>query len=151
MSDMSDTNQVASEPTVINLDPNNSVQILIKYIELAQKSGAFELKEAEIIKRAIDVLINNVQDQEITQALAINLLIQAVVKGQKHGGSYTLNDAALLHKVITYIIQISQPPQSNQEPVQNVTASNSSVSDVNNDDDDLSSLSEPVPLRPKEI
>ena len=143
------------QPNVINLDPNNSIQILIKYTELAQKNGAYELREADIIKRSIDVLTNNVQDAEVTPVVAVNLLIQSVVKGQK-SGAYTLNDAALLHKVITYIVQLSQqqnPEQAQaQAPQQEIDNKTEDKTDsTEDDDDDLTSLSDPVPLRPKEI
>jgi len=151
------------QPTVITLDKNSSIKILIQYIEISQKAGAYELKEAEILKRASDVLTNNVQDPEINENLAINLLIQGINKGQKHGGAYTLNDASLLHKVIQYIINLQGPSpsvpglsgndtttsqvssQHNSQPIVN------SVNETIEEDDDLASLSEPVPLRPKEI
>lgn len=146
----------AEQPTVITLDKSNSIKILIQYIEIAQKAGAYELKEAEILKRANDVLINNVQDPEINENLAINLLIQGVNKGQKHGGAYTLNDAALLHKVIQYIINLQGPPPiiglNNNETSKNENdTSSNNVESTTQEDDDLASLSEPVPLRPKEI
>lgn len=136
------------QPSVITLNKTNSIQILIQYIEIAQKVGAYELKEAEILKRSVDVLINNVTDNEINESLAINLLIQGVLKGQKHGGAFNLNDAALLQKVIQYIVSLSSENNEN-----NSVTSDEPKQEIKNDeeDDDLSSLSEPVPLRPKEI
>lgn len=156
---MSETNNEQQQPTVITLDKNSSINIFIQYIEIAQKAGAYELKEAEILKRSTDVLINNVIDPEINENMAINLLIQGINKGQKHGGAFTLNDAALLHKVIQFLINSSQP----QPPSQQVTSESSSDNkpeatleseqeqEVDSGEDDLASLSEPVPLRPKEI
>jgi len=155
------------QPTIITLDKNSSIKILIQYIEISQKAGAYELKEAEILKRAADVLTNNAQDPEINENLAINLLIQGINKGQKHGGAYTLNDASLLHKVIQYIINLqgpspsvpglsenetttsSLPQKNNSQPI--VTSNNIENIETIEDEDDLASLSEPVPLRPKEI
>jgi hypothetical protein len=138
------------QPSVITLNKTNSIQILIQYIEIAQKAGAYELKEAEILKRSVDVLINNVNDPEINENLAINLLIQGILKGQKHGGAFNLNDAALLQKVIQYIVSLSS---ENNESSEASASEPESVKqeETNDDDDDLSSLSEPVPLRPKEI
>ena len=155
------------QPSVITLNKTNSIQILVQYIEIVQKNGAYELKEAEILKRAIDVLINNVQDNEINEALAVNLLIQGIVKGQKQGGSFNLNDAALLQKVIHYIVSINQTQENDDKNViddivndstdstdsTNTESKNTTSSVQSNSDlyDDLSSLSEPVPLCPKEI
>ena len=144
------------QPSVITLNKENSIQILIQYIEIAQKVGAFELREAEVLKRAVDVLVNKVVDNEINENLAINLLIQGVMKGQKHGGAYTLNDAALLQKVVQYIVasgsqSSSQPPaEESATPDESVPVETSTVEEEE-DDDDLTSLSDPVPLKPKEI
>ena len=150
---MSEVSEVKSEqPTVITLTKETSINIFIQYIEIAQKHGAYELKEAEILKRAIDVLLNNVSDNEINENLAINLLIQGVNKGQKHGGAYTLNDAALLQKVIQYIVSMSTPAPAEQTgATQLKDDSIENDSEQNELEDDLASLSEPVPLRPKEI
>ena len=156
---MSETNNEQQQPTVITLDKNSSINIFIQYIEIAQKAGAYELKEAEILKRATDVLTNNVTDPEINENLAINLLIQGINKGQKHGGAFTLNDAALLHKVIQFMINSSQP-QPQPQVTSDESASNNETEaapepeqeqEVDSGEDDLASLSEPVPLRPKEI
>lgn len=123
------------EPTVITLDNNNSVQILTQYVEVAQQKGAYMLQEAELLKRANDVLLNAAQDTEINPTNARQLLIQGVHKGQRHG-AYTLNDAALLSKVVQFM--------STETPVvdQPLTSDNS---------DDLSDLAEPIPLKPKEV
>lgn len=156
---MSETNNEQQQPTVITLDKNSSINIFIQYIEIAQKAGAYELKEAEILKRSTDVLINNVTDPEINENLAINLLIQGINKGQKHGGAFTLNDAALLHKVIQFMINSSQPQQQPHVTSDESSSDNKTEAapapeqeqEVDTGEDDLASLSEPVPLRPKEI
>lgn len=138
---------MSDQPSVITLDDNNSAQILSQYTELAQQKGAFLLNEAELLKRASDVLINNASDNEINKNTARQLLIQGVNKGQRHG-AYTLNDAALLSKVVNYILStlpsaeatpaIKAPPQVTP-PQQN------------ENDDDLSDLADPIPLRAKEV
>lgn len=136
----------SQEPAVITLDDQNTVQILAQYIEVAQQKGAFKLNEADILKRAVDVLLNNSTDNEINVVSARHLLIQGVFKGQGHG-AYTLNDAALLHKVVQYItirLQEQQPLQSVQQPVQELQSQHDEF-------DDLSDLAEPIPLKPKEI
>jgi len=84
------------------------------------------------------------------------LLIQGVVKGQQHG-AYTLNDASLLHKAITFVSsslqQASQPqasqPQASQPQASQPQASQPQASQPQ--EDDLSDLAEPIPLKPKEV
>ena len=126
-----------SEPTVITLNNENSIQILHQYVELAQSKGAFILQEADLLKRACDILFNNVTDNEINIPTAKNLLIQGVQKGQRHG-AYTLADAATLHKIVQFVAaNLEAPVPQKQEQEQ--------------DDDSLSDLADPIPLKPKEI
>lgn len=145
------------EPTVITLDNKNSINILAQYVEVAQQKGAYLLNEAELLKRAMDVSINNVPDNEINVDLAKQLLIQGVNKGQRHG-AYTLNDASLLSKVVTFVAgSVTVQPQptfqgngeeSPQESVKEDTVKEeSNMSSI----DDLSDLAEPIPLKPKEV
>lgn len=136
----------SEEPTVITLDNTNSIQILAQYIEHAQQKGAYLLSEAEILKRAVEVLLNNVPDNELNSNNSKNLLVQGVHKGQRHG-AYTLNDAALLSKVVNFVIASSDQPQ--ETPTEPVASAN--VSEENNNIDDLSDLAEPIPLKPKEV
>lgn len=144
------------DPTVITLNDTNSIQILAQYVEVAQQKGAFLLNEAELLKKSIDVLINNVPDNEINTDTAKSILIQGINKGQKNG-SYTLNDASLLNKVVQFVINTlpaeykqppqpqpqSQPPQPQPQPQQPQPTQSQS--------DDLSDLADPIPLKPKEV
>jgi hypothetical protein len=130
------------EPTVITLDAQNSVQILAQYIELAQSKGAFLLPEAELLKRAMDFLLNNVPDTEITDVTGRQLLIQGIHKGQRHG-AYTLNDAALLHKVVQFVTNMMSTPQA--------PSSTPAAGGLESNENDLSDLAEPIPLKPKEV
>lgn len=142
------------DPTVITLNDKNTVEILSKYVEVAQQKGAYLIQEAEVLKRACDVLLYNIVDKEINNNMAKQLLIQGVVKGQTHG-AYSLNDASLLHKVIMFVStslqsqqsQQSQQPQQPQQP--QPVASQPQVSQE--DEYDLSDLAEPIPLKPKEV
>jgi hypothetical protein len=150
------------EPAVITLNDNNAVEILSKYVEVAQQKGAFLLQEAEILKRSCDVLLNFIIDQEINVEMAKQLLIQGAVKGQRHG-AYTLNDASLLHKVVQFITNslqaAAQPapqsaPQSAPQPAAQPTAQvpeDSEPQESSEDNYDLSDLAEPIPLKPKEV
>lgn len=164
---MEQENQSQPQPTVITLDDKNSVVLLTQYIEFAQQKGAFVLAEAELLKRTIDYLVNNVPDKELNEQLAKQILIQAANKGQR-AGAYTLNDAALLHKVVQFVSnslqapgpeQVSTPtpaptpaptPVQTSKPVQS-SSKPTPVKKVVTEDDDLSLLAEPIPLKPKEI
>ena len=139
------------------LDFNKSFQILAQYVESAQQKGAYVLQEAELLKRAIDVTLNNAEDKEVDKNLAANLLVQGVQKGQRHG-AYTLSDAALLHKVINFLVEESQKnlnaAQGQTAAPQNPVKFSQPESDVQEEEDDsndLSELAQPVPLKPKEI
>jgi hypothetical protein len=133
--------------TAVVLNAQNSVQILSQYIELAQSKGAYLLNEAELLKRATDVLVNNVEDNEVNPTVAKQLLVQGIHKGQRHG-AYTLNDAAILSKVVQFVAstpdtQVPSTPAPSPRPQSHVQSSG--------DDDDLSELAQPIPLKPKEI
>ena len=146
------TKENSTEPTVITLDNQNSIQILSQYVELAQQKGAYLLNEAELLKRAMDILINNVPDNELNANMCKQLLIQGVNKGQRHG-SYTLNDASLLSKVVQFVGNVLQQenPVSEQEQETSAEPTNVSSSSSTTSSDDLSDLADPIPLKPKEV
>lgn len=143
--------------SVITLNSFNTVQILSQFVEVAQQKGAFKLNEAEILKRATDVLLNDVSDHEINDVTARQLLVQGVIKGQSHG-AYTLNDAALLSKVVQYVTQSLQNNEPFVKP--EVSSKHEEVDQSEKIDiqetfstleNDLSDLADPIPLKPKEI
>lgn len=148
------------DPAVITLNDKNAVEILSKYVEVAQQKGAYLLQEAEVLKRACDVLLYNVVDKEINTNMGKQLLIQGVVKGQNHG-AYTLNDASLLNKVVMFVSnslpqqpsqpQVSQPQPSAPQVSQSQDLDDKQEDDKQEDDYDLSDLAEPIPLKPKEV
>lgn len=143
------SSQPTDQPSVITLNDTNSVHILVQYVEFAQTKGAFLLNEAELLKRASDVLVNNVSDADINANTAKQLLIQGIHKGQRHG-AYTLNDAALLAKVVGHILNSLPNVEAVPEtPPPTAPATADSIND--DDDDDLSDLADPIPLRPKEV
>jgi hypothetical protein len=141
--------QEFTTPTIVTLDKVNSVKILSQYVEVAQSKGAYKLNEAEILKRASDVLLNNLPDNEITEVTAKQLLIQGILKGQGHG-CFTLNDAALLSKVVQYM-STSLQQQNSPAKLGTDTIPVTSQPEVREKDDDLSELADPIPLKPKEI
>jgi hypothetical protein len=133
-----------SQPQVITLNSHNSVQILLQFVEVAQKGGVYLLPESDLLKRCRDFLLAGAQDAELDGPKARNLLIQAINKGQSRG-AYSLDDASVLYKVCQYIQQnleaeVSQAPVQQQQVVVDKT-------EVESREDDLSSLSDPVPLR----
>lgn len=121
---------------VITLDSKNSVEILANYIEVAQKAGSFALPESDILKRCRDLLLKGIEDTEINVPTAKNLFVQAIMKGQSKG-CFSLDDAYILHRVCTYVSQNVDAPAA--VPTQQVQAAPVS--------DDLSTLSDPVPLK----
>jgi len=48
------------------MDTQKAISILIQAVQLANKSGAFELKEAKLIAEAVEFLINPVPAEEAT-------------------------------------------------------------------------------------
>lgn len=132
------------QPQVITLDNRNSVEILAQYIEVAQKAGAFLLPESDLLKRARDVLLRGTEDPEVNIPTARNLFIQAVSKGQSKG-AYTLEDASILHKVCQFVAQnlSAEAPAASEAPAAPAPASSAPSAS----EDDLDSLSDPVPLR----
>lgn len=138
-----------AQPTTITLNPQNSVEILGQYVDVAQKNGSFLLAESDILKRCKDVLLRGAQDPEINVPTARNLFIQAVNKGQSKG-AYTLDDASILHKVCQYLAQnlsaeIPEAPKTPETPETSAAPSQQVQAAPSNDD--LNSLSDPVPLR----
>ena len=129
------------QPQVITLDNRNSVEILAQFIEVAQKAGSFLLPESDLLKRARDVLLRGAEDPEVNIPTARNLFIQAVNKGQSKG-AYSLEDASILHKVCQFVAQnlSAEAPAASEAPSEAPVAPSAS-------EDDLDSLSDPVPLR----
>ena len=135
------------QQNVITLNTNNSVEILSQYISMAQEKGAFLLAESDILKRCRDFLLKNIQDSEINVPTAKNLLIQGIIKGQGKG-CFNLDDASILHKVCGYVsTNLDEPMSLQQVTPQSSVSSVSSISSVSSDDDSLSMLSDPVPLK----
>lgn len=119
----------------ITLDTRNSVEFLSQYIEVAQKAGAYALSESDILKRCRDLLLRGVTDNEINVPTARNLFLQAIQKGQSKG-AYTLDDASILHKICQFVSQNLSADLPAPSPVE-----------AKEEDNDLNSLSDPVPLK----
>jgi hypothetical protein len=149
---MSEQSQEQQEPQVITLTLENSSQILLNYIEIANKAGSFLLQESDILKRCKDVLLSGAQDPEVNVVNARQLLIQGIIKGQGKG-AYTLDDASILHKVCSFVNNALTQPQTSapvsSTPVSSTPVSSTPVSTtpVSTPVDDLSELSMPVPLK----
>lgn len=146
---------MSETPQVITLDDINSVQIILQFIDVAQSKGCFVLSEADILKRCKDVLLSKVTDPEINNVQAKQLIVQAVIKGQSKG-AFTLDDASILHKVCQYIsttLTGNSPPhpvQPTPSPTPTQSEVQSTVQPVQTqevDNDDMSILSAPVPLK----
>lgn len=139
--------QQQQQPQVITLDNRNSLEILAQYIEVAQKTGAFLLAESDLLKRCRDVLLKGTEDQEVNIPTARNLFIQAVNKGQSKG-AYSLEDASILHKVCQFVAQnLSSDAPAAPAALEPVALQVQETPSSDGDDDDLSTLSDPVPLK----
>jgi hypothetical protein len=142
---MSDT--TTPQETVITLDNRNTALILLQYVEVAQKAGVFLLSESDLLKRCKDFLLTGTQDAEITTTkLARQLLVQAVNKGQSKG-AYSLDEAALLHKVCTFVLANLETDLHTLPPVQQAHVEQPVQVPVEQPVSDLSELHAPVPLR----
>jgi hypothetical protein len=130
--------------STITLTTENSLDFLIQYTELAQKSGVFNLQEADLLKKAVDALKD--VPSEISKMDAQNLLTQAVAKGQSKG-CYSLADASTIYNICLFLSkQPSQPqPQGQgQEPEK-------LASIQEEEPEELFDLSAPVPIRQKQM
>lgn len=138
------------KPTVITLGPENVLQYLIRYVEISQTKGTFNLAEADLLKRSVDVVYRGMSDSEITDSQGIELLIQAIYRGQAHG-DYTLNDSSLLFNVVNYInsnkLKLAERVHSiPQPPTPELDGAPAKEEVVYNEDSDDEELSAPVPL-----
>lgn len=151
-----DQQSPSNQPQTITLNNQNAVLILLQYVEVAQRAGAFLLQESDILKRCRD-FFTGASDPELDVSKARTLLIQAVNKGQSKG-AYNLDDASVLHRVCQFVQQnldAEFQPLQVQSPAEQQTVQSESVqpqpvqssTQQAQSQDDLSSLSEPVPLR----
>lgn len=121
-----------SQPQQVQLTVPNAEKVLIQFVNVAQKHGVFELSEAEALLRSSNVA-NGESDADINKYQARQNLINGVIKGQK-GGAYELRDAASLNTVVNFLI--SETRKELEAPT-----------GVTRTDEDLSELSESVPLK----
>jgi hypothetical protein len=84
----------------ITLNLENSIKLLVQYINVAQKNGAYSLQEADTLEKGVGLLNGEPSKSDLENGL--NCLIQGVVKGQKHG-SYSLSDASILYNIIVFL------------------------------------------------
>lgn len=119
----------------VQLTVPNAEKVLIQFVNVAQKHGVFDLSEAEALLRSINV-VGGESDADINKYQARQNLINGVIKGQK-GGAYELRDAASLNTVVNFLI--SETRKELEAPVAASTGANRT--------DDLSELSESVPLK----
>lgn len=134
-------------PQVITLNDRNSIEILVQYTEVVQKAGVFLLAESDLLKRARDLLLNGIEDGEMNEVNAKQLLIQAIQKGQSKG-TFSLDDAYILHRVCNYVAQnINNPIERTNVNVENTVNNENVENTLNNENDELEELSDPVPLK----
>lgn len=149
----------------ITVTNENCVGFIEKYIEHAQQKGAYVLQEADLLQRSLNVLKGNASDEtELNEETSRQVVVQGLVKGQKNG-VYTLTDAAFLYNLVVFFqeasVKFSEVNKTNND--NNTNTSDNAKDDIENDDeddagdfeidddDDLSELSKPVPLIPKNV
>lgn len=101
--------QVDEQSQEILLNPRNSAEMLVRYLELAQQKNAFEQNELVLLNRACLVVLNDNEDPEINLTKGKELLIQGILKGQSKG-VFALGDAALLHTIVQYVVATLSEP-----------------------------------------
>jgi hypothetical protein len=95
----------------ISLTKENAISILINSVRIGQTKGAFLLKEASLLKKAIDFFNPEVKTKpdfgssDDPEIVAINVLVQGVQKAQAHGNAYSLDDAAVLWSVLEFLVK----------------------------------------------
>ena len=91
----------------------SAITVLINSVRLAQKNGAYLLRESALLADAIDYFNPDVKEKptfennENPEFVAINILLQGVHKGQTHAGefSYSLEDGRLLWKITDFLVK----------------------------------------------
>jgi len=128
----------------MEITKDNCVELIEKYIEHAQQKGAYLLQEADLLQRAINYFKGT--EKELNEENAKQVMIQGVVKGQR-SGAYNLADAAFLFKLVSFF----QNEQNVSKKQDENTTEERQEETLEMEDDDLSELSKPVPLIPKEV
>ena len=131
----------------IPLNMENAEKILCTFVERAQnnkdRGSPYELSDADVLVKSMTVVSGTPVDG-VTRLQARQNLINGVLKGQKHG-CYTLQDAASLWTVVGYIVNETRRELSDDTPTPKMNVK------PKVDEEDLSQLSESLPLKPREI
>jgi hypothetical protein len=132
----------------MEITKDNCAELIEKYIEHAQQKGAYLLQEADLLQRAINFFKGT--EKELNEENAKQVMIQGVVKGQR-SGAYNLADAAFLFKLVSFFQNERNVSKTNKETEDTIKGEERKEETLEMEDDDLSELSRPVPLIPKEI
>ncbi|RKO94289.1 hypothetical protein BDK51DRAFT_28902 [Blyttiomyces helicus] len=131
------------------INRKNSIAVLNNSIRMGQMNGAFLLREASLLKDALDFFDDNVKEKptfdtaDNPETVAVSLLLQGVQKAQAHGGekAYSLDDAALLHKIHEFWLKelgssVNQKERRSAKAA--ASAARDPASDDDNDEDEVS-------------
>jgi hypothetical protein len=101
----------------VELSTAKAFDLIISFVDLAQKSGAFQLKEAALIHRAVIKLKKQekIHDESFTDDVAKNVIVQAINAGQAKG-AYNLDQAALLERAVSVYFSESPAQEKLKEP-----------------------------------
>lgn len=116
-----------------SLSKDKAINLLIQYVENAQKQGAFLLSESKILKQAKDYFDPSVKekipftknDDQNQEHMALDLLAQAASVGNRKG-AFSLDDAAIVHDIIASLQQMIKKEQEASTSAASSSSSSSS-------------------------
>lgn len=157
---LSGSENMEKKQTVVPLNEENCFKLMGQFVEVAHSKGIFNFAESDLLKRSVDVCLNGASDSQINKETGKQLLTSGLEKGQR-SGTFSLHDASVIFKVLEFLKNLDNVPEE-QQPVSQqqansgismTTKSKESAREVNNSfsTSDLSELSAPVPLRPREV
>lgn len=86
---------------------SKAVKLLTQFVELGNTKGAYSLREANLLSKAIDILNDDVKDKPVlvengdNERTAMDLMLQAVQVAQSKG-AFGLRDASLAWEIYEY-------------------------------------------------
>ena len=83
------------------IDKKTAIEILIRCVVTAQKSGAYTIKDGALLYKVI-LFLRGGEDKDLEEKNATDALVRAVVLGNSKG-AYILEEAALINKIVIFL------------------------------------------------
>ncbi len=98
----------------IELNNENSIDLIKRYLDIGYtKTGCISIKEGAVIHRYLRILKRQEEDSSITDESIFKVLFK-VLEVFNSNKAFTLDDVAVIDKVVTYIEEnIIKPVNSN--------------------------------------